>query len=89
MAHAVSTFVHWVLEGLVLAGKEHTAAAGDGEVPLCIYSCHNFSMIGLMCALFAARSADTTGADAETNVGGYYVRFSLNGNVLQLSWGVG
>ena len=96
----------------MLAGKEHTVAAEDWGVPLCIYSCHDSSLIGLMCAfrleqpsvwpeygsylkveLFAARSADATGADTETNadadVDGYYVRFSLNGNVLQLSWGVG
>ena len=52
---AMGTFVDWILDGLVFARRGHAAVGtangkGDCYMPLEIYSCHDSSLIGLICA---------------------------------------
>ncbi|GFH45889.1 hypothetical protein CTEN210_02363 [Chaetoceros tenuissimus] len=106
---AMKNFMNFIMENLSDARNKHMNEenSDDTDHPtLFIYSCHDSSLIGLMCAfklsmpaewpeygsflkveLFKAEE-DIEGDDGtiETKID-YYVRFSLNGEVLHSSWG--
>lgn len=97
---AMKPFMDFIMETL-RDGRDE-----DNDDPvLHIYSCHDSSLIGLMCAfrleqpaewpeygsflkveLFKAESSSPE-PEEETKTE-YYIRFSLNGEVLKSSWGV-
>jgi len=99
---AMKPFMNFIMETLRDGRKDES----DDPV-LYIYSCHDSSLIGLMCAFRLEQPAewpeygsflkvelfkteeDVGGEDegVKTNID-HYVRFSLNGEVLNSSWGV-
>jgi acid phosphatase len=101
---AMKPFMNFIM-GTLRDGRN-----GSSDDPiLYIYSCHDSSLIGLMCAFRLEQPAEwpeygsflkvelfkteedvgggEEGEDVDTQVM-YYVRFSLNGEVLKSSWGV-
>jgi len=98
---AMKSFMNLIMETLRDGIEEN-----NEDPVLYIYSCHDSSLIGLMCAfrleqpavwpeygsylkveLFKSQDQDGKG-DGATGEVNYYVRFSLNGQVLKSSWGV-
>jgi acid phosphatase len=77
------------------------------EPTMYIYSCHDSSLIGLICALKLQQPAKwpeygsflkvelfechhpISGEQNQSDTENFYVRFSLNGEILKSSWGVG
>jgi len=100
---ATKTFVDFIMDNL----QHHYRSAN--EPLLHVFSCHDSSLIGLICAfrleqpvewpeygsylkieLFVLDNTEDNDENCSSTIEQkHYLRFSLNGNVLKSSWGVG
>ena len=105
---AMKSFMNFIMENLE-NGLNTSSVKNQEQTKLHVFSAHDSSLIGLMCAfrlqqpsqwpeygsylkieLFKAQPFATRGDEVITGSGDeYFVRFSLNGNVLKSEWGLG
>lgn len=102
---AMKPFMNFIMDTLNLGHKLSAELVNnDEESTMYIYSAHDSSLIGLMCAFRLQQPSqwpeygsylkiELFEADPISNTNGeekeYFVRFSLNNNVLKSAWGLG
>lgn len=102
---AMKPFMNFIMDTLHDGRKQSSKSMTNDEIStMYIYSAHDSSLIGLMCAFRLQQPSqwpeygsylkiELFEADPISNTNGeekeYFVRFSLNNNVLKSAWGLG